>query len=136
MFGKKSQPPIKSLIAQGTRIEGNVKFTEGLRVDGEVFGDIQASAEEAGSLLVISEASVVQGAVQADHVIINGTVRGPVHARELLELQPKAKIEGDVSYVALEMHQGATISGQLRPLVAGTAGEEEKPLLKLAAKSA
>ena len=136
MFGKKSQPPIKSLIAQGTRIEGNVKFTEGLRVDGEVFGDIQASTEEAGSLLVISEASVVQGAVQADHVIINGTVRGPVHARELLELQPKAKIEGDVSYVALEMHQGATISGQLRPLVAGAAGEEEKPLLKLAAKSA
>jgi cytoskeletal protein CcmA (bactofilin family) len=135
MFGKKSQPPIKSLIAQGTRIEGNLKFTEGLRVDGEVFGDIQAGAEGDGSLLVISEASVVQGAIQADHVIINGTVRGPVHARELLELQPKARIEGDVSYVALEMHQGATISGQLRPLVAGAAGEEEKPLLKLATKN-
>ena len=137
MFGKKSQPPIKSLIAQGTRIEGNVKFTEGLRVDGEVFGDIQAAPEDAGSMLVISEASVVQGAIQADHVIINGTVRGPVHARELLELQPRARIEGEVSYVALEMHQGATISGQLRPVVAaGAAGEEEKPLLKLAAKSA
>lgn len=137
MFGKKAQPPIKSLIAQGTRIEGNMKFTEGLRVDGEVYGDINASPEESGSLLVISEASVVQGAIQADHVIINGTVRGPVHARELLELQPKAKIEGDVSYVSLEMHQGATISGQLRPLVAGSAaGEDEKPLLKLAAKSA
>jgi cytoskeletal protein CcmA (bactofilin family) len=136
MFGKKAQPPIKSLIAQGTHIDGNMKFNEGLRVDGEVFGDIVATAEE-NSLLVISEAAVVQGAVQADHVIINGTVRGPVHARELLELQPKAKIEGDVSYVALEMHQGATISGQLRPLVAtGAAGEEEKPLLKLAAKSA
>lgn len=136
MFGKKAQPPIKSLIAGGTRIEGNMKFNEGLRVDGEVFGDIQASTEET-SLLVISEAAVVQGAIQADHVIINGTVRGPVHARELLELQPKARIEGDVSYVALEMHQGATISGQLRPLVAGAgATEEEKPLLKLAAKSA
>ena len=46
MFGKKAQPPIKSLIAQGTRIEGNMKFTEGLRVDGEVFGDIQATTEE------------------------------------------------------------------------------------------
>jgi cytoskeletal protein CcmA (bactofilin family) len=135
MFGKKAQPPIKSLIAQGTRIEGNMKFNEGLRVDGEVFGDIQASAEEAGSLLVISEAAVVQGGVTADHVIINGTVRGPVHARELLELQPKAKIEGDVSYVALEMHQGATISGQLRPMMAGAEGEE-KPLLKLATKTA
>lgn len=135
MFGKKAQPPIKSLIAGGTRIEGNMKFNEGLRVDGEVFGDIIASTEEAGSLLVISEAAVVQGALEADHVIINGTVRGPVHARELLELQPKAKIEGDVSYVALEMHQGAVISGQLRPLMAGSA-EDEKPLLKLAAKSA
>jgi cytoskeletal protein CcmA (bactofilin family) len=136
MFGKKAQPPIKSLIAQGTRIEGNMKFTEGLRVDGEVFGDIQSPTEEAGSLLVISEAAVVQGAMSADHVIINGTVRGPVHARELLELQPKAKIEGDVSYVSLEMHQGATISGQLRPLMATGAEGEEKPLLKLATKSA
>lgn len=135
MFGKKSQPPIKSLIAQGTRIEGNMKFNDGLRVDGEVYGDIVASTDDAGSMLVISEAAVVQGAIQADHVIINGTVRGPVHARELLELQPKARIEGDVSYIALEMHQGATISGQLRPLTAG-AVDEEKPLLKLAAKSA
>jgi cytoskeletal protein CcmA (bactofilin family) len=136
MFGKKAQPPIKSLIAQGTRIEGNMKFTEGLRVDGEVYGDIQTGNDDAGSLLVISEAAVVQGALSADHVIINGTVRGPVHARELLELQPKARIEGDVSYVALEMHQGATISGQLRPLLAQGAEGEEKPLLKLATKSA
>ena len=132
MFGKKAQPPIKSLIAQGTRIEGNMKFNEGLRIDGEVFGDIRATDQS--SLLVISEAAVVQGEVHADHVIINGTVRGPVHARELLELQPKARIEGDVSYVALEMHQGAIISGQLRPLMVGA--EEEKPLLKLASKSA
>jgi cytoskeletal protein CcmA (bactofilin family) len=136
MFGKKAQPPIKSLIAQGTHIDGNMTFNEGLRVDGEVFGDIKAIPEDTGSLLVISEAAVVQGAIDADHVIINGTVRGPVHARELLELQPKARIEGDVSYVALEMHQGATISGQLRPLMAGASESEEKPLLKLAAKSA
>ena len=136
MFGKKAQPPIKSLIAHGSRVEGNLKFTEGLRVDGEVIGDILATPEDNGSLLVISEAAIVQGAVQADHVIINGTVRGPVHARELLELQPKAKIEGDVSYVSLEMHQGATISGQLRPLMATAAEGEDKPLLKLAAKSA
>ena len=135
MFGKKAQPPIKSLIAQGTHIEGNMKFSEGLRVDGEVFGDIHALGENDGSLLVISEAAVVQGGIMADHVIVNGTVRGPVHARELLELQPKARIEGDVSYVALEMHQGATICGSLKPLMAGVS-EEEKPLLKLAAKSA
>jgi cytoskeletal protein CcmA (bactofilin family) len=33
----------------------------------------------------------------------------------VLKFKPKAIIEGDVSYKALEMHQGAVISGQLRP---------------------
>lgn len=130
MFGKKAQPPIKSLIAHGSRVEGNLKFTEGLRVDGEVVGDIRAMTDEP-SMLVISEAAVVQGEIHADHVIVNGTVRGPIFATELLELQPKAHIEGDVSYRALEMHQGAVISGKLQPLVIG----EEKPLLKLAANN-
>ncbi|MFC5500366.1 polymer-forming cytoskeletal protein [Caenimonas terrae] len=129
MFGKNAQPPIKSLIAQGSRIEGNLRFTEGLRVDGEVFGDLRANPDQP-SILVISEEAVVEGAIDADHVIINGSVKGPVNARELLELQPRARIEGDVSYKALEMHQGAVISGQLKPMLDG----EEKPLLKLAAK--
>ena len=131
MFGKKKQPPIKSLIAQGTCIEGNLRFTDGLRVDGEVIGDIRA-ADGSASILVISESAMVTGHVYADHVIINGRILGPVHASELLELQPKAKIAGDVSYKALEMHQGAVISGQLRP----TSQEiEDKPVLKLAANN-
>jgi len=130
MFGKKAQPPIKSLIAQGSRIDGNMSFTDGLRIDGEVVGDIRANAEQS-SILVISEAAVVQGEIHADHVIVNGTVRGPIYAKDLLELQPKARIEGDVYYKAIEMHLGAVIAGQLRPLEA----LEEKPLLKLAAKN-
>jgi len=129
MFGKNAQPPIKSLIAEGSRIEGNLRFTEGLRVDGEVFGDLRANPDQP-SILVISEQAIVQGAIDADHVIINGSVKGPVCARVLLELQPRARIEGDVSYKALEMHQGAVISGQLKPLQE----DDEKPLLKLAAK--
>lgn len=132
MFGKKAPPPIKSLIAQGTRIEGNLKFTDGLRVDGEISGNVSADTET-NSMLVISEQASVVGEVSADHVIINGSVKGPVHARELLELQPKARIEGDVHYRALEMHQGAVIAGTLKPLEA-MAGE--KPLLKLATTTA
>lgn len=130
MFSKKKQPPIKSLIADGSVITGNIQFSEGLRVDGEVSGNIRASDDEP-SILVISETASVTGQVVADHIIINGKVKGPVHARLMLELQPKASIEGDVEYSALEMHQGALIAGQLRPLVAG----EEKPTLKLAANN-
>lgn len=132
MFGKKKQPPIKSLIAQGSCIEGNLTFTDGLRIDGEVIGNIRA-AEDGPSILVISESAMVTGHIYADHVIINGRVVGPVHAAELLELQPKAKIAGDVSYKALEMHQGAVITGQLRPT---NHEDEEKPMLKLAANNA
>ena len=131
MFNKKKQPPIKSLIAQGTRIEGHVLFHDGLRIDGEVVGDIRAS-DEKPSILVVSEVATVIGQIHADHVIINGHVKGPVLAFELLELQPKARIEGDVSYKALEMHQGATISGQLKPMPGGV---EDKPTLKLAANN-
>ncbi len=130
MFNRKKQPPIRSLISQGTRVEGRLAFCDGLRVDGEVQGDVRAE-EGRPSILVISETAVVHGHVQAQHVIVNGHVSGPVHAGELLELQPKARIEGDVHYKALEMHQGAMISGQLCP--AGGLGP--KPLLKLAANN-
>ena len=58
-------------------------------------------------------------------------VNGPVYARVMLELQPKARIHGDVHYAALEMHQGALIAGQLSPLLEA----EEKPALKLAANN-
>jgi cytoskeletal protein CcmA (bactofilin family) len=135
MFGKKEQAAIKTLIAHGTRIDGDMKFEEGLRVDGEVHGAIHANSGTA-SLLVISEGAVAEGGLKADHVIINGTVKGPVEARELLELQSKARVEGDVQYVALQMHQGATISGQLRPMDSATASaDRDKPAIRLAATS-
>jgi cytoskeletal protein CcmA (bactofilin family) len=130
MFNKKKQPPIKSLIADGSEINGNISFTDGLRVDGKVTGNVHAS-EEVSSILVISEIATITGEITADHIIINGTVNGPIHARKMLELQPKARIDGDVQYAALEMHQGALITGQLRPILA----DEEKPTLKLAANN-
>jgi cytoskeletal protein CcmA (bactofilin family) len=130
MFNKNKQPPIKSLIADGTEIQGNLSFSDGLRVDGKVVGNVLA-AEAVASILVISDSASVTGAITADHIIINGTVKGPIHARKMLELQPKARIEGDIEYAALEMHQGALIAGQLRPMLVG----EEKPTLKLAANN-
>lgn len=130
MFDKKKQPSIKSLIADGSHITGNIVFSDGLRVDGKVTGNIQSN-EGSASILVISESASVLGDVVADHIIINGQVKGPVHARLMLELQPKARIEGNVQYAALEMHQGALITGQLQPLLEG----EEKPTLKLAANN-
>jgi cytoskeletal protein CcmA (bactofilin family) len=133
MFGKKKQPPIRSLVAHGSNITGNVSFSDGMRIDGSVTGNVSGQDDQP-SILVISESAQVTGEIRADHVIINGSVKGPVYATELLELQPKARIEGDVHYKALEMHQGAVIAGQLCPMLPNA--QEEKPLLKLAANNA
>lgn len=128
MFGKKT-PAIRTLIGEGTVINGEIKFADGLRIDGEVVGNITATGDRR-TMLVISEKAKVSGCVRAGHVIINGLVTGPVESEDLLELQPKARIVGDVRYEALEMHQGATIDGELHPLKA-----EDKPSLKLAANN-
>jgi len=127
-FNKKKPPPIRSLVGEGMVVHGNVAFNEGLRIDGEVVGDVVADGPR--SILVISENARVHGKVRAGHVIINGEVRGPVHSDELLELQPKARLTGDVRYEALEMHPGASVDGQLKPLK-----NAEKPTLKLAASN-
>ena len=129
MFSKKKQPPIRTLIGEGTQIQGELRFIDGLRIDGEVVGDVVA-AGETPSILVISEKARVTGRVRGGHVIINGQVNGPIQSDELLELQPQARIVGDVRYEVLEMHQGATIDGELRPL-----GAAERPGLKLAASN-
>lgn len=134
MFNKKKQPPIKSLIAEGCRVSGNFSFADGLRLDGEVIGNLVGQTDQP-SILVISESAKVRGEVQADHVIINGQVDGPVLARTMLELQPKARVTGDVTYKLLEMHQGALVAGKLCPLVAEPSADE-KPTLKLAANNA
>jgi cytoskeletal protein CcmA (bactofilin family) len=131
MLGSSKKPLIKSLVAQGTRVGGSIGYQEGLRIDGDVLGDVFAT-EDHPSILVISESASVTGQVKADHIIINGTVKGPVLARQMLELQPKARIVGDVSYRTLEMHQGALIAGVLKPL---SLDEVDKPTLKLASNN-
>ena len=130
MFNKNKQPPIRSLIAEGSEIDGNLSFSDGLRIDGKVVGNVTGRVDQS-SILVISETATVTGEISADHIIVNGRVNGPVHARVMLELQPKARIQGNVYYIALEMHQGAIIDGQLSPGLEGA----DKPTLKLASNN-
>lgn len=116
MFGRnKSGKPnnkIDSLIGAGTRIEGNIVFAGGLRVDGEIRGNVTIEKGQSGTL-VISEQARIEGDVSVSHLVINGTVVGQVRATETLELQPAARVTGDVEYMALEMQQGAVVQGRL-----------------------
>ena len=130
-WNRKKQPPIRSLIGEGIVLKGSVDFTDGMRIDGEVQGDLMAM-RDAPSLLVVGAKAKVVGKVNADHVIIVGEVIGPVLCTGLLELQPTARIEGDISYQLLEMHPGAVVEGELRPL---KMSDKATPALTLAASN-
>ncbi len=131
MFGKSAKPPTKidSLIGAGTVIEGNVVFSGGLRIDGEVRGNVSATGDQP-STLVVSEQARIDGEVNVAHLVVNGTVNGPVRSSDFLELQPRARVTGDVEYNAVEMHLGAIVQGRLLHQGEGAA---KSAALKLAA---
>jgi cytoskeletal protein CcmA (bactofilin family) len=108
----KSRARIDSLIGAGTRIEGDVSFAGGLRIDGEIKGNVRSGGDQPGTL-VISEQARVEGEIHVAHLVINGTVAGPVHVSDFLELQANARVTGDVFYNNLEMHVGAVVQGRL-----------------------
>jgi cytoskeletal protein CcmA (bactofilin family) len=115
MFFKKSnriQNSIDTLIGAETRIEGNINFSGGLRVDGAIRGNV-TEPNASPSTLILSEFGRIEGAVNASKIVINGRVIGPVRAGQFIELQAKAHITGDVYYKSLEMHTGAVIEGKL-----------------------
>jgi cytoskeletal protein CcmA (bactofilin family) len=115
MFFKKSnrvQNSIDTLIGTETRIEGDIHFSGGLRVDGAIRGSV-TEPNASPSTLILSEHGRIEGAVNASKIVINGKVIGPVKAAQFIELQAKARITGDVYYKSLEMHTGAVIEGKL-----------------------
>jgi cytoskeletal protein CcmA (bactofilin family) len=136
MFGNKrnGQGQIGSLIGAGTTVRGDMTFTGGLRIDGTVLGSVHCVDAEKGGMLVISETGTVEGEVRAGHLVVAGRITGPVTASELLELQPKARVHGDVRYRALEMHHGAIVEGTLSHESNATESASRGPAtLKLAA---
>ena len=114
MFDKRAAPQkrIDSLIGAGTTVEGDVTFTGGLRVDGTIRGQV-STVDGDPATLVVSEQARIVGEVRVSHVVINGSVTGPVTANDYLELQAKARVNGDVTYRMLEMHVGAIVQGKL-----------------------
>jgi cytoskeletal protein CcmA (bactofilin family) len=116
MFGQsKSSTPqnrIDSLIGAGTRLDGDLTFSGGLRVDGEVHGSISSDEAQPGTL-VVSEQARVEGSIAVSHAVINGAVVGPIVARDSLELLPNARVTGDVEYCQIEIQLGAVVEGRL-----------------------
>ena len=114
MFGRKhsgaTAGSIDCLIGVKTRIEGDIQFDGGLRVDGQVKGNLLGSQN---SMLIVSEQAQLEGEISVSQAVINGKITGTVQVADRLELQAKARIVGDVRYRTLEMHPGAVVEGRL-----------------------
>jgi len=102
----------ETLIGQTTRVQGDLDFSGGLHLDGRIMGNVRAP-DASGSTLSISEAGCVEGSVEVPNVVLNGTVKGDIHARERLILGAQAKVQGNVHYGVIEMSLGAQIQGKL-----------------------
>lgn len=103
---------IDTLIGAGTQIEGDVRFSGGLHIDGHIRGNVEAAANSAATLS-ISDSGVIEGSVAAPNVILNGTIHGDIIAHERVELGATAKVSGNVYYALIEMAMGAEINGKL-----------------------
>ncbi|HDZ57915.1 MAG TPA: polymer-forming cytoskeletal family protein [Pseudomonas xinjiangensis] len=116
-----------TIIAQDAEIRGDLTFNGAVQIDGRVVGNIEA--EE--GLVRVSEHGYVEGIIKAPSVLVNGQVVGDVHAFEHLELDTKARINGDLHYRFLEMVMGAQISGQLHYLGGGEMLTSPLPLTQV-----
>src|SRR5512134_2861922 len=117
MFRRKSDQFIEvtrlsSLIDRGVEIVGDVIVTDGLRIDGRVQGDVRAKPE-ARALLVLSEHGSIEGSVRVYDAVINGTITGDVEVEHFIELQPNARVVGNIRYTKLRMECGASVEGRL-----------------------
>jgi cytoskeletal protein CcmA (bactofilin family) len=105
---------IDTLIGRSASVQGDVEFAGGLHLDGRITGSVRATAGSEASLSV-SEHGVVEGSVEAPHVVLNGRVNGDIFGRDRVVLGAKARVRGNVNYGVIEMALGAEISGKLVP---------------------
>jgi len=125
MFSRDYRPPhIDTLIGKGVRVEGDIDFIGGMHLDGAIAGNVRSNAAP-GSTLSVSETGSIEGSVEVPNVILQGQVRGDIHAAERVVLGATARVEGDVYYGVIEMTLGAQIMGKLvrlAPAAAAAAG--------------
>lgn len=116
MFKKKPtgirQTKFSTLIAQDVQLTGDLEFSDGLRLDGHVQGNI-AGKSGSQTLLVLSDRASVTGNVHGYDVVVNGKIIGDVVAEHFVELHANAQVTGNIDYRQLRMDCGASVDGKL-----------------------
>jgi cytoskeletal protein CcmA (bactofilin family) len=138
MFGKESdmktdESKISTIIAKGTKIEGNIHMQGSLRIDGDVKGKVTSS-----ETLTVGAAGVVDGEVHVKEAIVGGKIMGNLTASQKVELESNASILGDVKTRTFVIKEGGVFHGQcfMREEAAQKTKEKTTEPLKLEPKPA
>lgn len=89
-----SDAPVKggptTIIAQGTKVTGQINTTSHLHIDGEFEGEIRSQ-----NVVIIGKSGVVKGSVYAQKLTISGKFIGDTQS-DIVEILPRGSLEGKV----------------------------------------
>ena len=119
----KAKPPA-SVLSSDLHVQGNLRTTGDIQVEGTVEGDIRAH------LLTIGESATIKGEVIADDVVINGRIVGRVRGLKV-RLTATARVEGDIIHKTIAIESGAHFEGSVQrqddPLSTRGKGGQQQP---------
>lgn len=118
---------LRSFLGEGTEITGEIKFTEIMRVDAVISGNI---ISDNGNLLVM-ERGRVKATVKAGVVEVSGTIEGTVTAKTSVKIHPTGRVYGDIYTPSLIIENGAVFDGKCHMLDS----KDQKANLKAEQKS-
>lgn len=96
-----------SIISADVKIVGKIQSQGELDINGQIDGDVRASA------LTVGETGAVKGEVVAESVVIRGTVEGRIRARKV-QLCTGAKVRGDIFHASLAIEPNAIFEGAVK----------------------
>ncbi|MEM8787239.1 MAG: polymer-forming cytoskeletal protein [Pseudomonadota bacterium] len=116
--------PSPSILSSDLMINGHVKTTGDIQIEGTVEGDVHAH------LLTVGENAMVKGEIVADDVVVTGRIVGRVRGLKV-RLTSTARVEGDIVHKTIAIESGAHFEGSVQrhddPLK-GDAGAPKKPV--------
>ena len=95
-----------TVIGADTKIKGEMFFEKSARILGQFEGKIGAKGE-----VQVGASALCKAAIEAERVVVDGAVSGPIHARDRLTLTRNARVQGDLTAGTLVVAEGASFVG-------------------------
>lgn len=95
-----------TLIGEGSVFEGKVKSAAGIRVEGQILGDIESEGD-----VTIGEKGIARSNITARNVILAGQVTGNVTAKGKLSIKASGQLHGNLSALELSIESGGLFQG-------------------------